>query len=59
MAIQVQDIETKEMAERLEKTVRREKTLVTNVRKYEGMMTEYSKVIQQVCVSFLTVLYHT
>ena len=59
MAIQVQDIETKEMADRLEKTVRREKTLVTNVRKYEGMMTEYSKVIQQVCLSFLTVPYHT
>jgi len=59
MAIQVQDIETKEMAERLEKTVRREKTLVTNVRKYEGMMTEYSKVIQQVCVCPFLLYYTT
>ena len=47
MAMQLQDVETKEMAERLEKTLRREKILVTNVRKYEGMMTEYSKVINQ------------
>ena len=51
MAIQLQDIETKEMAERLEKTILREKALITNVRKYEGMMTEYSKVINQVVYS--------
>ena len=57
MAIQLQDIETKEMAERLEKTILREKALITNVRKYEGMMTEYSKVINQVVVVYSSVFF--
>ena len=48
MAVQLQDIESKELTDRLEKTLKREKALVTSVHKYEVMMREYSKVINQV-----------